>query len=80
MINIGQNIKEELQRQERTVSWLARKLNCNRAAIYRIMDKNSIDTNLLMGISKVLNRNFFIELQDETEQRLSEKDTSVYQL
>lgn len=80
MINIGQNIKEELQRQERTVSWLARKLNCNRAAIYRIMDKNSIDTSLLMGISKVLNRNFFIELQDETEQRLSEKDTCMYQL
>ena len=38
MVNIGQKIKDELQRQERTVSWLARKLNCTRAAVYRIFD------------------------------------------
>lgn len=70
MVNIGQNIKEELQQQERTVSWLARKLNCTRAAVYRIFGKNSIDTALLAQISAVLHRNFFIELSDDVSSTL----------
>lgn len=72
MVNIGQNIKEELQRQERTVSWLARKLNCTRAAVYRIFDKNSIDMVLLLNISQILHRDFFYELSEETKSRLTE--------
>ena len=67
MVNIGQCIKEELQRQERTVSWLARKLNCTRAAIYRIFDKNSIDTGLLTNISIILHHNFFLELSEDVQ-------------
>lgn len=72
MVNIGQNIKEELQRQERTVSWLARKLNCTRAAVYRIFDKNSIYTALLLNISQILHRDFFCELSEEAKSRLTE--------
>lgn len=37
---IGTMIKEELERQERTVSWLARKLNCDRSNIYRLFQKH----------------------------------------
>lgn len=65
MVNIGQNIKEELLRQERTVSWLARKLNCPRATVYRIFNKNSIDTALLSTISQVLHRDFFVDLSSD---------------
>ena len=72
MVNIGQSIKEELQRQERTVSWLARKLNCTRAAVYRIFDKNSIDTALLANISQILHHNFFEELSDEVHSSMDE--------
>ena len=72
MVNIGQSIKEELQRQERTVSWLARKLNCTRAAVYRIFDKNSIDTALLTNISQVLHHNFFTELSEDVQNRVNE--------
>lgn len=72
MVNIGLRIKEELQRQERTVSWLARKLNCTRAAVYRIFDKNSIDTALLASISQVLHYNFFEELFDDTQSSMSD--------
>ena len=77
MINIGQNIREELIRQERTVSWLARKINCTRTAVYRIMEKNSIDTHQLMLISQVLHRNFFIEFSEETQQKMNIIDTEV---
>ena len=68
MVNIGQNIKEELERQERSVSWLARKLNCTRAAVYRIFSKNSIDTQLLCKISEILHRDFFLDLSNEVHQ------------
>ena len=73
MVNIGQNIKEELQHQERTVSWLARKLNCTRAVVYRIFDKNSLDTALLLNISQILHRDFFRELSEEARMEINEK-------
>lgn len=77
MVNIGQDIKNELARQERNVSWLARKLGCNRTAVYRIMQKNSIDTALLRSISIILQHNFFKPLEEETEERLHKTDTEV---
>lgn len=62
MIHIGQLIKTELKRQERTPTWLAKKINCDRTNIYRIFDRESIDTALLSRISTALNRDFFREL------------------
>lgn len=62
MIHIGQLIKTELERQERTPTWLAKKINCDRTNIYRIFERESIDTALLSRISTALNRNFFEEL------------------
>ena len=64
MINIGQTIKEELERQERPASWLAAKLGCNRQYVYRIFMKNSIDCDLLLRISVILHRNFFKEFSE----------------
>lgn len=72
MVNVGQSIKEELERQERTVSWLARKLNCTRAAVYRIFAKNSIDTALLSSISLILQRDFFRDLSEDVQAGMNE--------
>jgi hypothetical protein len=58
-INIGMVIRTELQRQERSVSWLARKLGTNRMAIYRIFESYSIDTYMLQKVSMALNYDFF---------------------
>lgn len=68
MICMGERIKTELERQERGVSWLADRLGCSRMAVYRIFDKNSIDTHLLYRISKVLSHNFFADLSEDLEQ------------
>lgn len=59
MIHIGHLIKEELLRQERSAGWLAGKLYCDRTNIYKIFKRESIDTDLLLRISKILNHNFF---------------------
>ncbi len=65
MKHIGKLIKEELERQERTVSWLARKLSCDRSNVYRIFQKQSIDTSVLKRISIILNHDFFVDLSED---------------
>lgn len=58
-IHIGKEIKAELQRQERGVTWLADKLHCDRTNVYNIFKRQGIDTRLLERISIILHRNFF---------------------
>ncbi|MBQ9077540.1 MAG: XRE family transcriptional regulator [Muribaculaceae bacterium] len=66
---IGSLIKEELQRQERSVSWFARKLSCDRSNIYRLFQKRSIDTDLLIRISSILDRDFFSEISETIQEK-----------
>jgi len=65
MLHIGKLIREELHRQERTVSWFARKLFCDRTNVYDIFQRKSIDTELLLRISVILNHDFFKYYTDE---------------
>lgn len=58
-LHIGDLIREELKRQERTVSWFARKLCCDRSNVYKLFNRVTIDTELLLRISKILNCDFF---------------------
>lgn len=59
MIHIGHLIEAELHRQERSVTWFAKKLYCDRTNVYSIFKRQSIDTELLLRISRVLNHDFF---------------------
>lgn len=61
--HIGSMIKSELEKQERTVSWFARKLYYDRSNIYKLFKRASIDAELLLRISNVLQRDFFVEYQ-----------------
>lgn len=58
-MHIGQLIQQELQNQERSVSWFAQQLSCSDTCVSEIFDKESLDTALLFTISKVLDVNFF---------------------
>lgn len=58
-VKIGALIRQKLYDDGRTVSWFAAKICCSRANAYKIFEKESIDTNLLLRISKVLDYNFF---------------------
>ena len=71
MIPLGQLIEEELRHQERSVSWFARKLCCNRQNVYDIFRRTNIDAELLLRISLILGRNFFDEYVAEYEQGAS---------
>lgn len=58
-VHIGKEIKAELQRQGKTVSWLATELHMQRPNIYRIFESPSCDTALLLRLSVILHTDFF---------------------
>lgn len=60
--HVGALIQREMKRQERTPSWLSKKIFCDRTNIHKIYKKKSIDSELLYNISKALNHNFFEDL------------------
>lgn len=74
MESIGKLIKEELERQERSVTWLANKLSCHRTNIYDIFARDNIDMTLLVRISYVLNRNFVKNISDSVEADLQVRE------
>ncbi len=65
---IGRRIKAELERQERSVTWFAKKLACHRTNIYDIFARDNIDMTLLIRISRILNHNFLKDLSETVEE------------
>ena len=59
MIHIGEAIRKQVEEQGRTSVWLARELGCHRTNLYKIYDKRTIDTCVLLRISRILNYDFF---------------------
>ena len=57
--HIGNQIKKELERQGRTITWLAHELGYSRQHLYNIFTREWIYTDLLLKISILLNHDFF---------------------
>lgn len=68
MDSINSLIKQEMQKQERSISWMARHLSCDRSKVYRILHSNSIDTYLLERISVLLSHDFFADLSTKLKE------------
>jgi transcriptional regulator with XRE-family HTH domain len=66
-IHLGKLIKEEVYRQEISVSSFARKINRSRNVVYDIFERESIDTALLNKIVLVLNVDFFALFSQQKE-------------
>jgi hypothetical protein len=58
-IHIGKLIRERLNENGQSASWLARKVHCDCSNFNKILRKDHIDTQLLLHISEVMNINFF---------------------
>lgn len=76
MIHIGMTIKSELDKQERSVTWFAKKLYCDRTNVYKIFKRKSIDTELLLRISVILNTNFF-QYYENAYQEILKSDSEM---
>lgn len=77
MKHIGKLIWDRLQELERSPGWLAKKINCDRTNVYKIIRRQSIDTELLARISKALDYNFFKDLSDEQDEMCDKNSTDV---
>ena len=58
-IHIGEEIRNELEAQGRSVLWLSQQLCCNRTNIYNIFQRDNISTDLLLKASIALKKDFF---------------------
>lgn len=74
-MHIGEEIKKELQRQERTASWLARRINCDRTNVYNIFRRKTIDTELLLAISQALKVDFFARYSENLSAAVASSPT-----
>lgn len=65
MIHIGKLIRQKMEERHLTVVWLAQHLSCSRTNVYKMFDRYSIDTEVLMKLSAVLDFDFFGLYSDE---------------
>jgi len=56
---IGNLIKQKLKEHERSIAWLAKKVNYSHTGLCKILKQNHINTVLLLQISEILKCDFF---------------------
>ena len=66
-IIIGELIRSEVYKQGLTIKSFAEKIPCQRKNAYDIFKKDSLHTELLKRISKILKHNFFQDLADSID-------------
>ena len=78
-IHIGHLIREQLKADNRSVNWLAREIHCTRNNLYKIFNKPSLDSDLILKISVAMNFNFFqyymAEFLENLRNRTGEENT-----
>ena len=70
-LHIGHLIQEQLRKDNRSVGWLARQIPCSRNHVYKIFNKPSLDSDLILKISNAMNFNFFQYYTTEFKQSLA---------
>ena len=63
--HIGHLIKQVFDTKKMTVSEFARRIHCERTNVYTIFNRPTIDIELLVRISKVMEYNFFEDVMRE---------------
>ncbi len=63
-MHIGSVIRQKVSEKGFTVTWLAGQLAYSRTNVYKIFHKRSIDTDVLMKISRILDFDFFSLFSD----------------
>lgn len=58
-LHIGKLIRDKLNENGQSASWLAKKVHCDCSNFNKLLKKDHIDTKLLLRISEVLHFDFF---------------------
>ena len=62
-----------MEEHQKTVVWLAKRLSCSRADVYKIFEKYSVDTDMLARISTILNFDFFSLYSEDIKKKNSQE-------
>lgn len=62
--HLGKMIKAELARQGRSITWLAKQIDCTRENLYQLFRSQWLHTHTLYKISKALGCDFFKSCSD----------------
>lgn len=76
-MHIGNQIKIKMKEKKKSVVWLANELGYSRINIYKIFEKRSIDSNILLRISTILDFDFFSLYTEELEQKKQHSDQEM---
>jgi ParB-like chromosome segregation protein Spo0J len=72
-IDIGKMIRQELDKQERSVNWLAGKIDCHRTTLLRMLKKTSINSEILYKISVALKVDYHALYSLKTQKKFDAK-------
>lgn len=64
-MHIGNRIRTVVKEKGMSVKGFSEQLGCSRANAYKIFEHYSIDSMLLLRISRILGHDFFAEYQEE---------------
>lgn len=64
-IHVGSLVRTELLRQQKSVSWLAEQLGIQRPNCYRILNAQSLQTDVLCHLCRVTQHDFFLEISQQ---------------
>lgn len=70
-VHVGELVAEVMYQQHISKQDFADAICTDRSNVYRILKKDSIETNQLFRYSKELNHNFFKDLAEEFENRVA---------
>ena len=73
IMHVGERIKEVLDEQGRSASWLASKIPCERTNMYDIFKREDVSVALLFKVSSILGHDFFLEISEELHKSHEEK-------
>lgn len=79
-MHVGNRIKEVLDEQGRSASWLATKIPRERTNMYDIFKRKDVSVEMLFKISSILGHDFFLELSEELHAVHAESSSSPYSL
>ena len=63
--HVGHIIKAVFDEQGRKVNWFAEKMCCSRTNIYKMFEKQNLDSGMIALASKALNHDFFLDISNK---------------
>ena len=73
-VPIGEIIKQKLKENDRSMAWLAKKVNCDSSNFRKKLNNNNVEIDLLFCISEILQEDFFAGYSEMLQGKIYRKN------